>query len=44
VPDGADRLLAGMYAVEDGAYRNVEVLDAQGAYLAQAAEIPLGEG
>lgn len=41
LPDAADRLLAGMYAVEDGSYRNIEVLDAQGAYLAQAAEIPL---
>jgi len=41
LPDAADRLLVGMYTVEDGAYRNIEVLDAQGAYLAQAAEIPL---
>lgn len=43
VPENAARLVAGMYTIEGDAYRNVEVLDAQGAYLAQAAEIPLAD-
>lgn len=41
LPESAVRLEAGMYTLADGVYRNLEVLDAQGAYLSQAAEIPL---
>lgn len=42
IPDTATRLSVGMYTLDSGTYRNVEVLDERGAYLAQAAELPLG--
>jgi len=42
IPDAAARLSVGMYTLDSGVYRNVEVLDERGAYLAQAAELPLG--
>lgn len=42
VLENAERLSVGMYTIENGGvYRNVEVLDERGVYLAQAAEIPL---
>ncbi|MCZ7541979.1 MAG: hypothetical protein M5U29_19125 [Anaerolineae bacterium] len=42
LPPQTDSLYAGMYTVEGAAFRNVEVLDEAGAYLAQGATIPPG--
>lgn len=42
LPPQAASLYAGMYTIEGEAFRNVEVLDEAGAYLAQGATIPLG--
>ncbi len=42
LPPETAALYAGMYTIEGEAFRNVEVLDAAGAYLAQGATIPLG--
>jgi 4-amino-4-deoxy-L-arabinose transferase-like glycosyltransferase len=41
VPPDASALYVGMYRIESGTYRNAEVVDAQGAYVDQAATIPL---
>jgi hypothetical protein len=41
VPPEAETLYAGMYTLDGAQASNVQVLDAQGAYLAQGAEIPL---
>jgi hypothetical protein len=41
VPPEAETLYAGMYTLNGSQARNVEVVDRQGAYLAQGAEIPL---
>lgn len=43
VPPGTAALYAGMYTVDDTSFNNVHVLDADGAYLAQGATIPLGK-
>ena len=42
LPPETASLYAGMYTIEGEAFRNVEVLDQAGAYLAQGATIPLG--
>ncbi len=42
LPPETASLYAGMYTIEGEAFRNVEVLDEAGAYLAQGATIPLG--
>ncbi len=41
LPPETATLYAGMYAIEGETFRNVEVLDEAGAYLAQGATIPL---
>ena len=41
VPPGTASLYAGMYTLEGTAFRNIEVVDEAGAYLAQGATIPL---
>lgn len=41
VPPGTASLYAGMYTLEGKAFRNIEVVDEAGAYLAQGATIPL---
>ena len=41
VPPEAAALYVGMYTIEGTAYRSVEVIDAQGAYVDQAATITL---
>ncbi len=41
VPPEARALYVGMYSIEGTTYRNAEVIDAQGAYVDQAATIPL---
>jgi hypothetical protein len=42
VPPDARTLYVGMYRIEGGTYHNAEVIDAQGAYVDQAATIRLG--
>jgi 4-amino-4-deoxy-L-arabinose transferase-like glycosyltransferase len=42
LPAETATLYAGMYTIEGETFRNVEVLDEAGAYLAQGATIPLG--
>lgn len=42
VPPGTASLYAGMYTLEGTTFRNIEVVDEAGAYLAQGATIPLG--
>jgi hypothetical protein len=42
VPPDAAALYAGMYTTDGISFKNVEVLDAGGAYQAQGATIPLG--
>jgi len=42
VPPDTTALYAGMYTTDGTSFKNVEVLDASGAYLAQGATIPLG--
>lgn len=41
VPPATASLYAGMYTLEGTAFRNIEVVDEAGAYLAQGATIPL---
>jgi len=41
LPLGTRALAAGMYRIEGSAYISAEVIDEQGAYIAQAATIPL---
>jgi hypothetical protein len=42
VPPDTAALYTGMYTTDGTSFKNVEVLDASGAYLAQGATIPLG--
>jgi len=44
LPEETARLSVGMYTIENDLYHNIEVVDAQGAYLAQAAELALPGG
>ena len=41
LPPGTATLYAGLYTLEGAAFRNIEVVDQAGAYLAQGATIPL---
>lgn len=43
LPPETATLYAGLYTLEGSAFRNIDVLDAAGAYLAQGATIALGE-